>query len=300
MLLAGTGRKSNRALHLMLLPGLFLTLVYFYGPMFGLVMSFQNFNPVKGFLRSEWVGLENFKYVFRMPDFSQAFWNTLYISILKIVFGILVPLILALLINEVSRKGFSKLVQTSIFIPYFLSWTILGSIVIEIFSLDGPVNSLLNLAGLEQTMFMTDNTWFPIIVVISYIWKGAGYYMIIYLAAITSIDQSLYEAAKVDGGGRWLQMLNITLPAMAPIIILTITLSLGGILNAGFEQILVLYNPIVYQSGDIIDTFVYRIGITNSQYSPAAAVGLFKSAISFVLVSLSYFLAYKFNDYRIF
>ncbi len=300
MLLAGTGRKSNRALHLMLLPGLFLTLVYFYGPMFGLVMSFQNFNPVKGFLRSEWVGLENFKYVFRMPDFSQAFWNTLYISILKIVFGILVPLILALLINEVSRKGFSKLVQTSIFIPYFLSWTILGSIVIEIFSLDGPVNSLLKLAGLEQTMFMTDNKWFPIIVVISDIWKGAGYYMIIYLAAITSIDQSLYEAAKVDGGGRWLQMLNITLPAMAPIIILTITLSLGGILNAGFEQILVLYNPIVYQSGDIIDTFVYRIGITNSQYSPAAAVGLFKSAISFVLVSLSYFLAYKFNDYRIF
>lgn len=299
-MLVKSGRRNNLPLHLMLVPGIIVTLIYAYGPMFGLIMAFQKFNPAKGFFKSKFVGLENFEYVFRMPDFSQALYNTLYISVLKILFGILVPLTFALLINEVNRKWFSKTVQTSVFLPYFLSWTILGSIVIEIFSLDGPVNAILKSVGLEQLMFLANNDWFPTILVLTDVWKGAGYYMIIYLAAIIGIDSSLYEAAEVDGAGRWVQIKNITIPSIIPIVILTATLSLGGLLNAGFEQVLVLYNPIVYESGDILDTFVYRIGIFNSQYSPAAAIGLFKSVVSFMLVSVSYYLAYKFNDYQIF
>jgi putative aldouronate transport system permease protein len=292
--------KSELPFHLMLIPGIIVVLIFSYGPMFGLVMAFQKFNPYKGFLKSKWIGFDNFKYVFDMPDFKQVLWNTLYISVLKIIFGLVVPLIFALLLNELRKKWFIKIVQTSIFLPFFMSWAILGGIIVELISLQGPINTVISSLGLKQILFLLDNRWFPIVIVISDVWKSMGYNMIIFLAAITVIDISMYEAAEMDGAGRWKQTIHITIPAMTPIIILLATLSIGNLLNAGFEQVLILYNPIVYHSGDIIDTFVYRLGIFNQQFSPAAAVGLFKSGISFILVSISYYSAYRFSDYRIF
>nr|WP_202128590.1 ABC transporter permease subunit [Paenibacillus dendrobii] len=284
----------------MLFPGVIFTLIYAYGPMAGLVMAFQQFEPLSGFFHSKFVGFDNFKYVFNMPDFKQVLWNTIVIAVIKMVLFLVVPLILALLLNEVTKRWFSRFIQSAVFLPFFLSWTVLGGVIIELFSLSGPVNGLITSMGLKPIMFMLDNEWFRGIVIGSDVWKGMGYNMIVMLAAITGINATLYEAAEVDGAGKWKQMLNITLPGMAPILILLAVLSLGGILNAGFEQILIMYNPTVYEGADIIDTFVYRLGMFSQQFGPAAAVGLFKSAISLVLVSVTYYAAYKYNNYRIF
>ncbi|GIP30300.1 protein LplB [Paenibacillus sp. J23TS9] len=292
--------KKEYLLHLMLLPGIIVTLIYAYGPMAGLVMAFQQFEPLSGFFHSKFVGFDNFKYVFNIPDFKQVLWNTVLIAVIKMVLALVVPLILALLLNEVTKRWFSRFIQSAVFLPFFLSWTVLGGVVIELFSLSGPINGLIASMGLKPIMFMLDNQWFRGIIIGSDIWKGMGYNMIIMLAAITGINATLYEAAEVDGAGRWKQMLHITLPGIAPIIIVLGVLSLGGILNAGFEQILIMYNPTVYEGSDIIDTFVYRLGMFSQQFGPAAAVGLFKSVISLVLVSVTYYAAYKFNNYRIF
>lgn len=284
----------------MLWPGVFFTIIYAYGPMAGLVMAFQEFEPLSGFFKSKFIGLDNFKYVFQLPDFNQVLWNTVLIAVCKMVLFLLVPLILALLLNEVTKSWFSRFVQSAIFLPFFLSWTVLGGIVIELFSLNGPVNALVSSFGLEPIMFMLDNSWFRTIIIGSDVWKGMGYNMIIMLAAITGINATLYEAAEVDGAGKWKQMIHITLPGIAPIVIVLSVLGLGGVLNAGFEQILIMYNPTVYEGSDIIDTFVYRLGIFSQQFGPAAAVGLFKSVISLALVSATYYAAYKYNNYRIF
>lgn len=292
--------KKEYLLHLMLLPGVIATLIYAYGPMAGLVMAFQQFEPLSGFFKSEFVGLENFRYVFALPDFNQVLWNTIIIALFKMVLFLLVPLLLALLLNEVTRKWFSGFIQSAIFLPFFLSWTVLGGVVIELFSLSGPINGLLTEIGLQPIMFMLDNDWFRGIVIGSDVWKGMGYNMIVMLAAIVGINATLYEAAEVDGAGKWKQVMHITLPGIAPILILLGVLSLGGILNAGFEQILIMYNPTVYEGADIIDTFVYRLGMFSQQFGPAAAIGLFKSVISLGLVSITYYAAYKINNYRIF
>jgi len=292
--------KKEYILHLMLVPGVIVTLIYAYGPMAGLIMAFQKFEPLSGFIKSKFVGLDNFNYVFKLPDFNQVLWNTLVIAVSKMILFLLVPLIIALLLNEVTKRWFSRFIQSAIFLPFFLSWTVLGGIIIELFSMNGPINSLITASGAEPIMFMLNNDWFRGIVIGSDVWKGMGYNMIVMLAAITGISATLYEAAEVDGAGKWKQMIHITLPGMAPILILLSVLSLGGILNAGFEQILIMYNPTVYEGADIIDTFVYRLGMFSQQFGPAAAVGLFKSAISLVLVSVTYYAAFKFNNYRIF
>lgn len=292
--------RADFSLHLLLLPGVLVTLVYSYGPMLGIAMAFQDFEPILGFVESEWVGWENFQYVFIMPDFGQVVWNTIYISAMKIFLGLLVPLTLALLLNELTKNWMRRIVQTHIFLPFFLSWTVLGGVILELFSLKGPVNAILLTFGVDPVMFLGNDFWFPIILILTDVWKGMGYNMIIFLAAITAINPSLYEAAEVDGAGRWKQMLNITLPGLVPIMVLIFTLSIGNLLNAGFEQILVLYNPTVYDSGDIIDTYVYRLGIFSQQFAPAAAIGLFKSAVSLLLVSGTYYLAYRYSNYKIF
>ncbi|MEK0317231.1 ABC transporter permease [Cohnella sp. 56] len=292
--------KKDWPLHVMVWPGVIFTLIYAYGPMAGLVMAFQEFEPLAGFFKSKFIGWDNFSYVFHLPDFGQVLWNTIIIAVFKMVLFLLVPLILALMLNEVTRRWFSRFVQSAIFLPFFLSWTVLGGIIIEIFSLNGPVNGILSSLGLEPIMFMLNNGWFRSIIIGTDVWKGMGYNMIIMLAAITGIHATLYEAAEVDGAGRWKQMLHITLPGIAPIVILLSVLGLGGILNAGFEQILIMYNPTVYEGADVIDTFVYRLGIFSQQFGPAAAIGLFKSGISLALVSVTYYAAYKYNNYRIF
>lgn len=291
---------NERIWLMMLLPAIVLTIVFRYMPMFGIIMAFQDFDPLEGFMKSPFVGFENFKYIFIMPGFARAFFNTLVIAFWKVFLGILVPLILALLINEIARPLFSKFVKTAIFLPFFLSWVILGGVMIQILGLSGPINGILMKLGLEPIMFLLNNNWFRGIIVGTDIWKGMGYNMIIFLAAICSIDQGLYEAAKIDGANRLKQTWHITLTGMAPVIILVATLAIGGLLNAGFEQVLVLYNPVVYETGDIIDTFVYRVGIQKMLYSISAAIDLFRALINIILIGTSYFLAYKFSDYRIF
>ncbi|MDQ0343432.1 putative aldouronate transport system permease protein [Lederbergia wuyishanensis] len=294
--------KKNWPLHILLLPAVIIALIFQYGPMFGLVMAFQNYKPWLGFINSHWVGLEHFRTMLEYPDAKQVIWNTLVISVLKIIFQLLVPITFALLLNEVYKMTFKRTVQTIVYLPHFLSWVILGGILIDMLSPEGGLinNILVSVLHIDPIFFLGDNTWFRFVVIISDIWKEFGFNTIVFLAAIASINPNMYEAALMDGANRWKQTIYITIPSMLPIIIVVGTLSLGGILNAGFDQIFNLYNPLVYQTGDIIDTYVYRVGLQNGDFSYATAVGLFRSVISFILVVCGYWLAYKIAKYRIF
>lgn len=288
-------------LYIMILPGAILVLIYAYGPMAGIVMAFQKFNPTKGVLGSEWVGLENFRYVLNMPDIFQVLWNTVYIAIMKMILGIVVPVCVALLLNEIGLKTFKRTVQTIIYLPHFLSWIILGGILVDVLSPShGIVNQLLGYLGVKPIFFLGDAKVFPYTIVITDLWKTFGFGTVIYITALTGIDPTLYEASIVDGANRWRQTLHITLPGIASTIVLVSTLSLGNILNAGFDQIFNLYSPQVYSTGDIIDTLVYRIGLVDYQFGVATAVGLFKSVVSFGFIVISYKLADKLANYRIF
>lgn len=292
--------KRELPFYLMLIPGVLFALVFSYGPMFGLVMAFQDFTPLKSFENSPWVGFENFRMMLQLPTFWPVVRNTLVISLSKIVLRLLVPLVIALLLNEVLHEKFKRVAQTVFFLPYFLSWAVMGGILRSLFEYDGLVNSVLMSMGMERIMFLGSNTWFPIIIILSDVWKDMGYNMIIFLAAITNVDPALHESAALDGANRWQQIWNITLPTIRPIVVMLLVLSLGSVLSAGLDQVMLLYNPMVYESGDIIDTLVYRLGLVNHQWSLSAALGLMKSAISFILVVLSYRVATKHFDYQVF
>jgi putative aldouronate transport system permease protein len=289
----------------MLIPAVILLFIFNVIPIAGLVIAFQRYNPLAPFfgLGSRFVGLDNFKMIFlRHPDSFQVIINTLIIAVAKIVLFVAVPVAFALLLNECRIQGLKRGIQTIVYLPHFISWVIAGTMFRQIFSPTGLVNAfLVNLGFIKETiMFMASNTWFRPIVIFTDILKSFGYSAVVYIAAITSIDLNLYEAAEIDGAGRWQKMLYVTLPCIMPTIILMSTLSLGNILNAGFDQIFNMYNPIVYTTGDVLDTFVYRIGIANLQFHLATAVGLAKSVISMLLIVLSYKLAEKFAGYRIF
>lgn len=294
--------KNEFPLHLMMLPGLILLLIFSYLPMAGIVIAFQKFIPAKGlFGAQEWIGLENFRYVMQMPNFFGVIRNTITIALGKIVLGLIIPIVYAILINEVRNSTLKKGIQTAIYLPHFLSWVVLGGIFIDLLSPSGGiVNNLLTKLGIEPIFFLGDNKWFQPTMILTETWKEFGYGTIVYLAAITGIDPSLYEAARIDGANWFKQTLHVTLPGMKTVIVLLMVLNLGNILNAGFDQIFNLYSPPVYETGDIIDTFVYRIGLLDAQYGVATAVGLFKSLVSFIFISVSYFFAYRFADYRIF
>jgi putative aldouronate transport system permease protein len=269
--------------------------------MLGIIMAFQKFNPMRGILKSPWVGLDNFKYMFLMPDTLQVIWNTFFIAVMKIVLGIIVPIIFALLINELRSRRLKRVVQSTLYLPHFLSWVILSGIMIDILSPSkGIVNQVLQVFGIEPIFFLGNPDAFPFVMVGSELWKELGFSTIIYLASLTGVDPTLYEASIVDGANRWKQTWHITLPGIASTVVVISVLSIGNILNAGFEQIFNLYNPAVYRTGDIIDTLVYRIGVENREYSLATAVGLFKSVVSFVLIATSYIIAKKVAKYRIF
>jgi len=293
---------SELPLHLMIMPGMIFILIFSYVPMAGIVIAFQKFIPAKGlFGHQKWVGWDNFEYVLDLPNFMQVLWNTLFISSFKLVLGLVVPAVFAILLNELKNEAIKRTVQTSIYLPYFLSWVVLGGILIDLLSPSGGlVNSTLKAFGIEPIFFLGDNKWFPATLIASDIWKNFGYGTIVYLAAITGIDPGLYEAATIDGASRWRKAWHITLPGMRMVIVLLSVLSLGQLLNAGFDQVFNLYSPQVYQSGDILDTFVYRIGMLDSQYGVATAVGFFKSVVSLVLISGAYYFAYRFAKYRIF
>lgn len=291
----------TRELHVMLIPAVVFTTVFAYLPIFGLVMAFQDFKPLMGFRESPFVGLKQFQYIFTMPSFRTAFVNTMIISFFKIILSILVPLILSLMLNEVTKSWFKRSVQTIVFIPYFFSWAILAGMILEIFAYDGIINNtMMHLFGMEPTAFLVSNKYFRTIIIGSVVWKGMGYNTVLLLAAITNVDPTLYEAAQVDGAGRWKQVLHVTLPSILPMVAVLTVLGLGNILNAGFEQILIMYNPTVERTVDILDTLVYRLGMTSHQYSAAAAMGLFKSVISLIFVGTSYLILYKKSDYRVF
>ena len=293
--------KKQWILHVMLIPMVLLLLIFSYYPMTGILIAFEKYNPTLGFFKSPWVGLSNFEYILKLPNTKRVLYNTVYIALMKIIFGMIVPIFFALMLDLVKHSGFKRSIQTLIYIPYFLSWVVLSGILIDVLSpSNGIVNELLGVFGAEPIFFLGDEKLFPNVLIITDVWKGFGYGTIIYLAGITSIDPTLYEAAKMDGANRFKQMRHITIPCLVPIIILMATLSMGNILNAGFDQVLNLYNPAVMTTGDIIDTFVYRIGLQNSQYGIASAMGLFKSLVSFLFISVGYWLAYKFADYRIF
>jgi len=294
--------RRQLPLHIMIVPGLIFIGIFSYVPMAGIIIAFQKFIPAKGmFGDQQWVGWDNFRYVMDLPSFTQVLWNTLYISSFKLVLGLIVPIIFAILLNELKNELLKRSIQTTIYLPYFLSWVVLGGILIDLLSPStGIVNNFLKSLGMEPIFFLGDNKWFPTTLIVSDVWKNFGYGTIVYLAAITGIDPGLYEAATIDGANRWHKAWHITLPGMRMVIVLLAVLSLGQLLNAGFDQVFNLYSPQVYESGDILDTFVYRIGLLDAQYGVATAVGFFKSIVSFILIASAYLFAYRFAKYRIF
>lgn len=293
-------KSFTKHYYIMLLPGFIWLLLISIIPMFGVVIAFQDFNPGKGFLRSEWIGLENFEYMFTLNDTPVIFFNTVFIAVMKILGNLIVPLTFAIMLNELRFIKVKRWIQTIVYLPHFLSWVILSGILLDVLSYSGPINQVLSLFGMEPVLFFGRADLFPFIVVGSDIWKEFGFNTIIYLAALTGINPSLYEAAAIDGASRLRRIWHVTLPGMRTTIVLLAVLSLGNVLNAGFDQIFNLYNPLVYSTGDIIDTWVYREGLLNMQYGLATAVGLLKSVVSFILIILSYVLASKFANYRIF
>lgn len=291
--------KKQLPYHLLLIPGVVLVFIFSYIPLYGLIIAFQKYNPSMGF-SSPWVGLENFIYLFNQPNFVRTIWNTFYISFFKLVGSVVVPVTVALLLNEIRHDKIKRSFQTLVYIPNFLSWVIMAGMLMDILGSNGIVNSLITSLGFNEVNFLGSPSVFPWTMIVTDIWKGFGFGTVVYLAALTSIDPGLYEAAMVDGAKRWKQIIYITIPLLLPTIILMTVLALGNVLNAGFDQIFNLYSPVVYESGDIIDTYVYRLGLQQAQYSVGTAVGLFKSVISFILVALSYLLADKAAGYRIF
>ncbi len=294
--------RRESAYYAMIIPGIALVLIFSYVPMAGLIMAFQRFIPAKGlFGNQQWIGWGNFQFIFALPGFQRAFVNTIVIAFFKIVAGIIVPLTFALMLNEVVSTAVRRTVQTMIYLPYFLSWVILGGVLVDLLSPNtGIVNKVITLFGADPVFFLGSNGTFRGTLIVTHLWKEFGFGTVVYLAAIMGVDQELYEAAIIDGANRWQQTWHVTLPGMLMIVVLMCVLSLGNVLNAGFDQVFNMYSPAVYESGDIIDTFVYRMGLLDAQFGPATAVGLFKSVISFVFISSSYYLAYRFADYRIF
>lgn len=287
--------------HVMLLPAVVITLIFKYIPFVGITMAFEDYTPLKGLFEQTWVGLGNYRYLFALPGFASVIWNTIFIAVMKMIGNLIFPVLIALLLNEVREKHFKKTVQTVLYLPHFISWAALAGIFIDILSPSGGiVNQLLQIIGLEPVFFLGDSAVFPYTMAVTDIWKELGWGTIVYLAAITGIDPTYYEAARIDGAGKFKQVLYVTIPGILPMILLMMVLSVGNVLQAGFEQVFNLYSLQVYSTGDIIDTYVYRIGVIEAKFDLATAVGLFKSAISFVLIMVGYKLADKLAGYKVF
>ncbi|WP_367575782.1 ABC transporter permease [Acutalibacter intestini] len=288
-------------LYIMLVPAVVLVAIYSYGGMVGTVIAFQKFNPANGLFGSEWVGLKNFQNLFSMPNFWPVIRNTIVISLAKMIGNIVVPVTFSLLLNEVSRSGLKRTYQTMVYLPNFLSWIILSGIFVDILSpSSGIVGRAFQAFGAKAPFFLGDSFWFPITMVVTDVWKNFGFKSVIYLAALTGVDPALYESASIDGANRWKQTWHITLPGILSTIVLMTVLSMADILNGGFDQIYNLYSPAVYSTGDILDTFVYRLGIERTQFALSTAAGLFKSGVSLIFVTASYWMADRFAGYRIF
>ncbi|TNJ61888.1 sugar ABC transporter permease [Paenibacillus hemerocallicola] len=287
--------RKDWDLYVALIPGIAFLLLFKYTPMYGIVIAFKDFNIFDGLAASPWVGLKHFEKLFANDSFLHVFQNTLIISLYKIVFLFPLPIIVAVLLNELKNLAFKKGVQTVIYLPHFLSWVIVSGLFIDLLSTNGGlVNKIIVALGGEPIRFFLDSEIFRSVLISSAGWKETGWSTIVYLAALTSIDPQLYEAAKIDGANRWKQMVHVTLPGLVPIILLMFILRLGNILEAGTEQILVMYNPSVYNVSDVIGTYVYRIGLGDQDYSFSTAVGLFDSVVGFILIMTGNALSRKF------
>ncbi|RAV20999.1 ABC transporter permease [Paenibacillus contaminans] len=287
--------RKDWDLYLALVPGILFLLLFKYTPMYGLVIAFKDFNIFEGVAASPWVGLDNFKRLFTSPDFLHVFKNTVIISAYKVLFLFPLPIVVAILMNELRKMIFKRTVQTIIYLPHFLSWVIISGLFIDLLSTNGGfINKIIIAMGGKPIAFFLDNEVFRSLLVATAGWKETGWSTIVYLAALAGIDPQLYEAAKIDGAGKWKQTLHITLPGMIPVILLMLILRLGTILEAGTEQILVMYNPSVYSVSDVIGTYVYRTGLGEQNYSFSTAVGLFDSIIAFFLIVTGNALSSKF------
>lgn len=293
-------RKSQTQYNLMVLPGLFFLIVFSYIPMVGVIMAFQDFVPAKGLFGSEFVGLKHFIYMINLPDIGKIIRNTVFIALGKMILGMILSISFAILLNEIRIKFLKKTVQTIVYLPHFLSWVVLAAVVTNMFSLDGSINHFFEIVGLNKINFLGNTQIFPHLIIGTDVWKEFGYNSVIYLAAITSIDPGLHEAATMDGASWWKRVCNVTIPGMLPIIMLMTAMNLTSILSAGFDQIYNLYSPIVYETGDVLDTYVYRIGLVGRQYSFGSAVGLCRSLVGMILLLSANSLTQKLTDQKIF
>lgn len=293
--------KRSKQLYLIMLPAFAATILFSYVPMYGVALAFQKYNPTRSMFQQEWVGLRYFKMLFGMEEIYRILRNTVIFAVLKIVTLLVFSLLLALLLNEVKSRRMKAGVQALITFPHFLSWVVLGGIVRSLCAQDGIINQVLMTVGMENPIsFLGNGFWFRVVVVVSNLWQEAGFSAILYSAAISGVDVSLYEAAKIDGANHLQQTWHITLKSIMPFVVLLAVLNIGNVLNAGFDQIYNLYNSVVIDVADIIDTYAYRMGLLAGQYSFGTAIGLFKSVVSCALIGVSYLIADKKLGYRVF
>jgi len=292
--------KAHRQCYVLLIPSIICMAFFCYYPLWGVSLAFVKFNPFKGVLGSPFVGLAHFERFFSSPNAWAIMRNTVIIASGKLVLGQLTAVVFAIALDQVRQHWYKRLVQTLSTLPHFLSWIIVGTVVTTILAGDGLINRALSAMGLPGLNFLGNPEVFPLTLIVTDVWKGFGWGAVIYLAALTAINHELYEAAAIDGAGRWRRVWHVTLPGILPTIILMACLNLGSILNAGFEQNLVLSNPMVYSTGDIIDTYVYRVGLLGFDYSLGAALGLLRSLVGTVLILTSWWLADRLANYRIF
>ncbi len=278
--------SKYKMLYVMLLPAVVFLIIFNYIPMYGATIAFKDFWMTKGILGSPWVGFEHFERLFATDKFWQVFRNTIEINLLRLLFGFPAPIVLAILLNEVRHKLFKRSIQTIVYLPHFISWVTIAGIIFSLLSNEGLVNKIITAFGGESVNFLTSNAMFRPLLVLSGIWKEAGWGTIIFLAALAGVNPDLYEAATVDGANRFKQIVHITLPSLLPVISILLILNFGSMMNGGFDQVFNLYNTMVYESGDVIDTYVYRIGLTQGKYSMATAIGLFLNIINFLLLIL--------------
>ncbi len=297
---ARTLNKSHIYYHAFVLPGMIFLLIFSYIPMLGLIMAFQDFKPAQGFFKSKFVGLKHFQYMLELPDIGRVIRNTVIIALGKIIFGMILAIAFAILLNEIKVKLLKKGVQTIVYLPHFLSWVVLAAVAVNLFNLDGAVNQILTSLGLQKINFLGDNAVFRKLIIGTDVWKEFGYSSVVYLAAITGIDPGLHEAAAIDGASWWKRVWHVTLPGMLPIILLMTAMNLTNVLSAGFDQVYNLYSQIVYESGDVLDTYIYRIGLVGRQYSFGAAVGLCRSVVAAILLVSANRITGRFTGQRIY
>ncbi|WP_282940552.1 ABC transporter permease subunit [Paenibacillus sp. RC67] len=276
--------RRHWTIYLMALPVIAYYVIFHYGPMYGLQIAFKDFQPAKGIWGSPWVGFKHFESFFNGIYFWRLIKNTILINVYELLFSFPAAILLALLLNEIRSSLFKRFVQTVSYLPHFISIVVLAGMMIDFLGRTGLINQILGSFGIEPIDFLKEAGWFRFLFVSSGIWQGIGWGSIIYLAAITAIDPTLYEAARIDGAGRWKQTLHVTLPGIMPTIAILFILQMGNMLSVGSEKVLLLYNPLTYSTADVISTYVYRKGVLEASYSFTAAVGLFNSVVSFILI----------------